>query len=1085
MQKKRLPSKVLSVVLSLLMMLTIIPLAPMTLNADAATTEYYYPSGQKYIKDVAIIYYKSSSEGQGVIKSTVGHDAGTGYALLKDLTQGTGGDYYVYLGWTWTYNPNEAVRGFRIEHNGSVASSYYQSGVYWYPINSGVHSWVPQLHGDGCVDLNRGAGGDDIKLYLTKDPAFGPPVTFLDRAGSTGERDSLLSSGYTGVVTFSDNGYIIDVNKGAGGADLFLLYKKDTSVTTVNTQSLRAAYNNTAVFDGASGYTPASAAALSSARNQAKAIMDAFDSNNGYASYSQATINSAVNSINNAANNLKTNLYLNASANGGSPDQTIEVLVGRNRTATVDLSKYTATKTGANFAGWAKSSLATKGVEGSVTVGFNETYYALFGKQLTANFHYLIADGTIKVDTKNVYAMNAATAAATPLPAAKNVTIDGKTYTFLGWREDTQADVNTINKTGVYTIYETNPNINVYAVYSTPITFTQDANKGQPEIPAETQTQYINANTELTKTAHEFTVTSETPVREGGVFLGWADTIEDGAETKYAAGDKITVTEDKTIYAAYKLSYLSVTFVDGNGDVIEVQDKVPYGDPATAPNGTPAKDYDENSHYEFAGWDTDFSVVTTDLTVTATFNTIAHEYTVTTTKEATCKGEGADGEELWACDCGYSKTVVVPAPEHEKVVDPGTPATCTTDGSTDYITCFVCLDVLQERETIDALGHDYVLTEAVTATCNKGGYEIWVCQNNENHKEVRNETVPTGEHKIITVKGWEPEDCLTNGRTDGEECEQCGAVIVAQSTILANGHVLETLKAVAPTCEDTGLTKGSKCINCDYEIPQEVIPALGHDWADFTAQAATCTKDGFTAGAKCRYCHEIKDSVVIPALNHGGWQVNEVAATCTEDGYTEYICIYDDAHNYVVKGEAATGHTGGTATCNAQAICETCGEAYGKTTEHNYESVVIPATCTVKGYTEYTCVDCGDSYQDDETAKTAHIYDNGTVTVEAGCDTVGEKTFKCINCDDSYTEEIPAKGHNVENWVVEGTEANGDCSDCGNHITADPEDVGLELPECERCGMVHRYNSGIFKYKGIYCSIVYFFRQIANFFSGK
>lgn len=1083
MQKKRFSTKVFSVVLSLLMMLTVIPLVP-GVTANAAT-EYYHPAGQKYIKDVAIIYYKSSSEGQGVIKSTVGHDAGTGYALLKDLTAGTGGDYYVYLGWTWTTNPNEAVRGFRIEHNGSVASSYYQSGVNWYPINSGVHSWVPQLHSDGCVDLNRGAGGDDIKLYLTKDPAFGPPVTFLDRAGSTGERDSLLNSGYTGVVTFGDNGYIIDVNKGAGGDDLFLLYKRDTSVTTVNTAALREVYRNTANFDGVAGYTPASAAALSSARNQAKAIMDAFDSNNGYASYTQTAINNAVTQMNNAANNLKTNLYLNASTNGGSPDQTIEVLVGRNKTATVDLSKYTATKTGANFAGWAKSSLSTTGTTGTVTVGFNETYYALFGKALTANFHYIAADGTITKSTQTVYAMNAATAAATPLPSAKNVTIGGKTYTFLGWREDTNADVNTINKTGVYTIYETNPNINVYAVYSTPITFTQDVNKGAPAVEPEVQTQYINANTEITKTSHKFTVTDAEPTRDGGTFLGWADTTTATA-SQYKAGYEFNITEDLTIYAAYKMNYVTVTFIDGNGKTIDTQ-TVPYGDDASFTTEVPTKNYDENYHYEFTGWDvTDLTALKTDTTVTAQFNAIEHDYTVTTTKEATCKGEGEDGSEHWACDCGYSKDITVPAPEHKKAFDPGTPATCTKAGESDYITCLVCNEVLEERETIDALGHDYVLYEAVTATCSKGGYEIWVCKNNENHKEIRNETAPTGVHKEITVKGWEA-DCLTNGLTDGTECEQCGAVITAQNVILADGHKLIIDKAVAPTCEDTGLTKGSHCENCDYVVAQEVVPALGHDWAEFTAKAATCTEDGYTAGSKCRYCHEVKDSETIPALNHGenGYEVITHGATCTEDGYTEYVCAYDEKHNYTVEGEKAEGHKGGTATCTDQAECEVCGEAYGKKANHDYAETVIPATCTKNGYTEYTCTVCGDTYQDNETATTSHTYDNGRVTVEASCDTEGEMTFKCLYCDDFYTEVIPAKGHNVDNWVVEGTEAEGDCSDCGEHITANPEDVGLELPECERCGMVHRYNSGIFKYKGIYCSIVYFFRQVAAFFKGE
>lgn len=1084
MQKKRLSTKVFSVVLSLLMILTVVPLIPFTSTADAAyANEYYYPAGTKYIKDVAIIYYKSSSQGQAVIKDTVGHDAGTGYALLKDLTAGTGGDYYVYLGWTYTTNPAEAVRGFRIEHNGSVASSYYQSGVYWYPINSGVHSWVPLLHSDGCVDLNRGAGGDDLKLYLTKDPSFGPPLTFLDRAGSTTERDSLLASGYVGVVTFTDNSYIIDVNSGAGGDYLYLLYKQDTNYTSVSTTALRTAYSNAAQYDGAAGYTAASAAELSASRNAAKTIMDAFDNNGGYASYTQAQINAAATRINTAVSNLKTNLYLNASTNGGSPDQTIEITVGANTTATVDLSKYTAAKTGSDFAGWSTNSLATTGSTGTVTVGFNETYYALFGKQLTANFHYLLADGTIKTDTKSVYAMNAATAAATPLPSAKNVTIDGKEYTFLGWREDTQAADKTINKTGVYTIYETNPNVNVYAVYSAPLSFTQDVNKGTPEVETEVQTQYINANTVLTKTSHEFTVTDITPTREGGTFLGWADNKT--AETaQYKAGDKFTLTEDLTIYAAYEMQYVTVKFVGADGELISEQ-TVPYGDPATAPETTPVKNFDSDCHYVFTGWDIDFSDAKTDLTVTAEFDAITHTMEDDITTEPDCLNAGSKDQYCTGCDFRI-ENIEIAALGHTRVVDPGSPATCTTAGSTDYITCFTCHEVLQERTVIPALNHDYVLSEARTATCNVGGYEIWVCRNNNNHTETRNITNPTGEHIIIDVKGWDA-TCLENGRTEGQECEQCGAVIVPQNTILADGHDLITDAYVAPTCTATGLTKGSHCADCEYKVEQEEIPALGHDWADFTAQAATCTEDGYTAGSKCRYCHEVKDSVVIPALNHGenGYEVITHEATCTEDGYTEYICSYDEKHNYTVEGEAATGHKGGTATCSEKAVCEICKEEYGATTAHDYEAVVIAPTCTKTGYTEYTCKVCADNYQADETAVTAHTYDNGKVTVEATCNEDGVKTYTCIYCPDSYTEAIPATGHSVENWVIEGTEANGDCSDCGEHITADAEEIGLELPECERCGMVHRYNSGIFKYKGIYCSIVYFFRQIANFFSGN
>lgn len=1081
MQKKRLTTKVFSVVLSLLMMLTVIPLVPFTSTADAAyANEYYYPSGTKYIKDIAMVYYKESSEGQAAIKNAVGHDAGTGYALIQDLTAGTGGDYYVYIGWTWTTNPAEAVRGFRISHNNGTPSSYTQSGVNWYPVNSGVHSWVPQLHGDGCVDTNRGAGGDDIFVYITKDPAFGPPVKNLYRAGSTGDRDNHLNAGWTGVVTFQDNGYIIDLNKGAGGDDLFFVYLKDTSYTKVNTAALRSAYNNSAAFDGVTGYTPATAAELAAARNAAKAIMDAFDNHQGYASYTQANIDAATNRINNALNNLETYLYLNATENGGDKNQTITLKVGKNTQVNVDLSKYTATKTGANFAGWAKSSLATTGTTGTVSVGLNETYYALFGVELTANFHYLLADGSIKHEEKKTYAMNTATAASLPLPTLKDVTIDGKTYTALGWREDTQAADKTVNKTGIYTIYTNNPTVDVYAVYSTPITFTQDVNKGEPVLEPQTATQYINVNTDITKSSHEFTVTAVTPVREGGTFIGWADSAT-ATESKYDAGYKFTLTDDLTIYAVYELTYVEVSFVDGNGKVISTQ-TVKTGESATTPTETPEKAFDEEAHYVFTGWDTDFTAVKTDLTVNAEFEKIAHTTEESITKEPTCTETGEKDQYCTGCDYKIIG-IEIAALGHNKAFDPGTPATCTTDGSTDYITCLRCLAVLQEREVLPALGHNYILDTAKPATCSVGGYEIWVCQNNNNHKETRNETMPTGEHIAKEVKGYEA-TCLENGLTEGTECEQCGSVLVPQNIILADGHDLIIDKYVAPTCEDTGLTEGAHCEDCDYTVPQEVIPALGHDWADFTAEAATCTKPGFTAGSKCRFCHEVRDSIEIPALNHS-WEIIEHPADCTTDGYTEYICAYNDAHNYTVAGEKAWGHTGGTATCSEQAVCDICKEPYGKTTDHNYEAVVFEATCTKGGYTEYTCTACGDSYKGDETAVADHTYDEGKVTIEATCENEGVKTFTCLYCDASYTETIPAKGHSVDNWVVNGTEAEGDCSDCGEHITADPEDVGLELPECERCGMVHRYNSGIFKYKGIYCSIVYFFRQIANFFKGN
>ncbi|MBR2410126.1 MAG: InlB B-repeat-containing protein [Clostridia bacterium] len=1078
MQKKRLTTKVFSVVLSLLMMLTVIPLVPFTSTADAAyANEYYYPAGTTFVKDLFIAADSGSGD---VARSQLGAYATT--LLSKDLNSGAGGDW-VYIGYTTTKNPAEALRGVRAWHGSNDPTETTSSGVKWNRINSGVG--YAAYSSEGNIDLNKGCGSDtdDIKLFVTKDPNFGHPLTAVVVSGNTSERDNYNNSGYKPVVTFQDTGYNIDVNKGCGSDsdDIFIHYKS-YSATNVQTTSLRSAYSNSAAFDGVTGYTPATASELSAARNAAKTIMDAFDNNQGYASYTQADINAATNRINNALNNLETYLYLNATENGGDQNQTIALKVGRNTQINVDLSKYTATKTGANFAGWAKSALATTGTTGTVSVGLNETYYALFGVELTANFHYLLADGSIKHEEKKTYAMNTATAASLPLPTFKDVTIDGKTYTALGWREDTQAADKTVNKTGIYTIYANNPTVDVYAVYSAPITFTQDVNKGEPVLETQTATQYINVNTEITKSSHEFTVTADTPVREGGTFIGWADSTT-ATESKYDAGYKFTLTDDLTIYAVYELTFVEVSFVDGNGKVISKQ-TISSGESATAPTETPEKAFDEDAHYVFTSWDKDFTGVKTDLTVTAVFDKIAHTIEDDITTEPTCTEAGEKDQYCTGCDYEING-IEIEALGHNKAFDPGTPATCTTDGSTDYITCLRCLEVLQEREVLPALNHDWEISieESKAATCSTGGYEIYICKNNPNHKEKRNEVSPSAAHEFLKVDGYEA-TCLDNGLTDGYDCKNCGSVLVPQNIILADGHDLIIDKYVAPTCEDTGLTEGAHCEDCDYTVPQEVIPALGHDWADFTAEAATCTKPGFTAGSKCRFCHEVRDSIEIPALNHS-WEIIEHPADCTTDGYTEYICAYNDAHNYTVAGEKASGHTGGTATCSEQAVCDICKEPYGKTTDHNYEAVVFEATCTKGGYTEYTCTACGDSYKGDETAVVDHTYDEGKVTVEATCDTEGEKTFTCLYCDDFYTEIIPAKGHNVDNWVVNGTEAEGDCADCGEHITANPEDVGLELPECERCGMVHRYNSGIFKYKGIYCSIVYFFRQIVNFFKGN
>ncbi|MGN1433678.1 MAG: InlB B-repeat-containing protein, partial [Ruminococcus sp.] len=98
--------------------------------------------------------------------------------------------------------------------------------------------------------------------------------------------------------------------------------------------------------------------------------------------------------------------------------------------------------------------------------------------------------------------------------------------------------------------------------------------------------------------------------------------------------DFSNITKDLTVTAVYSstVNKYTVTFVDEDGTVLDEQ-QVEYGSSATAPEA-PAKSADENGTYEFSGWDTEFSNVVSDMTVTALYKFIPYA-TIPETTDAT------------------------------------------------------------------------------------------------------------------------------------------------------------------------------------------------------------------------------------------------------------------------------------------------------------------------------------------------------------------------------------------------------------------------------------------------------------------
>ncbi len=173
--------------------------------------------------------------------------------------------------------------------------------------------------------------------------------------------------------------------------------------------------------------------------------------------------------------------------------------------------------------------------------------------------------------------------------------------------------------------------------------------------------------------------------------------------------------------------------------------------------------------------------------------------------DSTCTLEGSKHKECTVCGAGVL-TESIALKEHTLVIDEAIAATCTKMGLTDGSHCSVCNETIVEQEIIPILGHtsgEWIIDEDSTCT-------LW----GSKHKE----------------------------------CSVCGET-VASDFIDLKEHTPVIDEAKAPTCTETGLTKGSYCSNCNVTLlEQEVIPALGHSWENDVCK--NCGNEKVSEGLK-------------------------------------------------------------------------------------------------------------------------------------------------------------------------------------------------------------------------------------------
>ena len=373
--------------------------------------------------------------------------------------------------------------------------------------------------------------------------------------------------------------------------------------------------------------------------------------------------------------------------------------------------------------------------------------------------------------------------------------------------------------------------------------------------------------------------------------------------------------------------------------------------------------------------------------------------------EATCTKTGlTEGKHCSVCNTVLVAQQTVPTKSHTEVIDAAVEATCTKTGLTEGKHCSVCNTVLVKQDTIPASGHDLVHHEAKAATCTAVGwdaydtctrcdYTTYVEKSASGHDLVHHEAKAA----TCTAVGWDAYDtCRRCDYTTYVEkaalghdftvpkydeiqhwykCANCTATTepAAHTDFTAwksdrSGHWHEcstcgyktAVNAHTPDRDKATETTPQLCTKCGYVIAPATHPV--HTWVFVAGTPATCNAAGEREHYKCTCgrtsfkngdAYDINEDASVLTIeknsaNHTGAPDSKWHSD-SADHWQEYTCCHARAN------EAA--HSGGAATCTAQAVCEVCGKAYGPLAGHDWGAwkVTTPATKDAPGVETRTC----------------------------------------------------------------------------------------------------------------------------------
>ena len=229
--------------------------------------------------------------------------------------------------------------------------------------------------------------------------------------------------------------------------------------------------------------------------------------------------------------------------------------------------------------------------------------------------------------------------------------------------------------------------------------------------------------------------------------------------------------------------------------------------------------------------------------------------------------------------------------------------------------------------------------------------------------------------------------------------------------------------------------------------------------------------------------------VVTVACSHANkTPVAEKASDCKNKGWDAYVKCDDCGQLFKADGtteiseipfrELSSEHTGGTATCTAQAVCTVCSQPYGALAAHSYtaadkkaEALKSEGNCNDYAVYYYSCSACGKVENNDSHVflgeKNANNHVGGTALVNQS--EANHKTqtdgytgdTKCLGCGViiGYGQPIPAGAHTPANvWSNDPTHHWKECTvvGCGVVIDgskAEHSSTGANVATCQKAAV--------------------------------